>query len=178
MRNFRYAPAIYAVQLLQAALVSIQVKFTLLSVRDCVHRRELDWDAHLSDFQEVVSLTETLLASQPQRLCTSFESEILVPLLYSICKCRDGNVRRRVLKLLEDYRRREATWDSRYCVKLGYWLLDIEERRHRRLTSAEIPEDRRLRLFALDYDPIEGSMRTWAAQRTPDGTVVHSFSWN
>jgi hypothetical protein len=178
-RKFQSSATKYSTQLLRATLVSLQAKFTLLSVRGAVHRREQEWDAYLSDFQEVVTLAESLFTSQPKRFYTSFESDTLVILAYLICKCRDGDVRRRALKLLDDYPRREATWDSRYCSKLGHWIMNIEEAGRGPLESSEIIEEQRLRVFSLDYDSVEGSMRTWACQKTTNGeTVNHNFVWN
>lgn len=179
VRKFQSSAAKYSTQLLRATLVSLQAKFTLLSVRGAVHRLEQEWDTYLSDFQEVVTLAETFLASQPKRFYTSFESDTLVVLSYLICKCRNGDVRRRALKLLDDYPRREATWDSRYCSKLGHWIMNIEERGRGPLASSEITEEQRLRVFSLDYDSVEGSMRTWACQKTTNGeTANHNFVWN
>lgn len=179
VRKFQSSAAKYSTQLLRTTLVSLQAKFTLVSVRGAVHRREQEWDACLSDFQEIVTFAETFLASQPKRFYTSFESDTLVVLAYLICKCRDGDVRRRALKLLNDYPRREAAWDSRYCSKLGHWIMNIEEGGRGALESSEITEEQRLRVFSLDYDSVEGSMRTWACQITTNGeTVNHDFVWN
>jgi Fungal specific transcription factor domain/Fungal Zn(2)-Cys(6) binuclear cluster domain len=164
---------------LRATLISLQAKFTLLSVRGAVHKWEREWDAHLSDFHEIVALAEEFLASRPKRFYASFESDTLIILAYLICKCRDGELRRRALKLLDDYPRREAIWDSRYCSKLGHWIMDIEEGGRGALKSHEITEEQRCRLFALDYNSVEGTMRTWACQTTPNGeTVNHDFRWN
>jgi hypothetical protein len=178
LRKFKSSAAKFSTQLLRATLVSLQAKFALVSVRGAMHRREQEWDAHLSDFQEVLNLVETVFASQPKRFYTSFESDTLVILAYLICKCRDGDVRRRALKLLDDYPRREATWDSKYCSKLGHWIMNIEEGGRGPLESSEITEEQRLRVFGLDYDSVEGSMRTWACQTTNGKTVNHDFLWN
>ena len=72
-------------------------------------------------------MAETVLVFQPKQFYTSFESNTLIILGYLIYKCRDGDVRRRALKLLDDYPTREATWDSKYCSKLGRWIMNIEE---------------------------------------------------
>ncbi|KAE9363114.1 hypothetical protein N431DRAFT_423591 [Stipitochalara longipes BDJ] len=179
VRKFQSSAAEYSTQLLRTKLVCLQAKFTLVSVRGAVYRREQEWDVHLSDFQEIVTLTETILAPQPKRFYTSFESDTLVIITYLICKCRDGFVRRRALRLLDDYPRREAAWDSRYCSKIGHWFMKIEEGGRGPLESTEIAEEQRLRAFALDYDSVEGSIRTWARQKTANGeTVNHSLLWN
>jgi hypothetical protein len=176
--KYQSSAAKYSTQLLRATLVSLQVKFTLISVRGAMHKREKDWDAHLSDFQEVANLAETVLVSKPKRFYTSFESDTLVILAYLIWKCRDGDIRRRALKLLDDYPRREATWDSKYCSILGHWIMNIEEGGEGPLKSSEITEEHRLRMFRLDYDSVEGSMRTWACQTMNGETVNHDFIWN
>jgi Fungal specific transcription factor domain len=179
LRKFQSPPVKYSAQLLHATLLSLQAKFTMISVRSAVYRREREWDVHLSEFQEVVALAEIYLAAQPKRFYTSFESDTLVILAYLIWKCRDGDVRRRALKLLDDHPRREAAWDSRYCSISGRWIMDIEEGERGPSKCSEIKEEQRMKVFALDYDSVEGSIRTWACQMTTDGEKVkHDFLWN
>lgn len=179
LRKYQSSPTKHSTHLLRATLLSLQAKFTLISVRGAVHRRERDWDVYLSEFQEVLALAETVLASKPTRFYTSFESDTLVILAYLIWKCRDGYVRRRALKLLDDHPRREAAWDSRYCSVAGHWVMEIEEAGRGPCKISEITEAQRIRVSALDYDSIEGSIRTWAVQMTADGEKVkHDFLWN
>jgi hypothetical protein len=179
VRKFESSAEKYSMQLRRATLASLQAKFTLVSVRGAVYRREEEWDAHISDFREIVILSETLLASQPKRFYASFESDTLVILAYLICKCRDGAIRRRALRLIDDYPRREAAWDSKYCSKIGHWIMNVEEGGRGPLESPAITEKQRLRSFSIEYDSVEGSIRTWACQKTTNGEIVnHDLLWN
>lgn len=57
----------------------------------------------------------------PVAFSPSFELSPIVPLFITISRCRDPIIRRRALRLLLNYRRREGVWDS-----LGAGLVAVE----------------------------------------------------
>ena len=70
----------------------------------------------------------------------------------------------RGLKLLDEHPRREGAWDSAHSASVGRWVLSLEEGQRENVQCHEIKEEDRLRLLKIDYDTVEGQIRTWACQ--------------
>ncbi|CZR69450.1 uncharacterized protein PAC_19350 [Phialocephala subalpina] len=128
MRRFQRSPRTFWKEYPQATLLCLQAKSCLVSVCGSIYTRETDWDAHLPEFKEIVSLLDIYLASKPKQRYFVFDGETIAYLLQVVCKCRDGSVRRMALKLLEDRPRRESCWDTRYAAHVGRWVMTLEER--------------------------------------------------
>ena len=161
----------------RAALLCFQAKCCLAFVQGSIYTRETDWDAHLPEFKEIVSLLGIYLASKPKQWYFVFDGETIVYLFLVICKCRDGSVRRMVLKLLEDRPRRESCWDTRYAAEVGRWLMTLEEKGRGELESHEIREEERFRVSHMDYDTVQGMVLTSAYQIINEERIYHQNLW-
>lgn len=71
----------------------------------------------------------------PSDLVPSFSLSpgIVSPVFVAISRCRDSNVRRRALLLMQRCKRREGLWDSALAARLGAMVIQIEEQRAREL---------------------------------------------
>ncbi|CZR69793.1 uncharacterized protein PAC_19693 [Phialocephala subalpina] len=150
-----------AKELPQATLLRLQAISSYISVKGSLYRRETEWDAHIPEFEEIVSLSESYMSSKPKRFYFSFDGETLIYLYYVLWKCRDGVIRRRVLKVLDEHPRREGSWDAGHIASVGRWVLSLEEGEPGESECHEIEEDDRVRLLGMDYDTVEGHMHTW-----------------
>lgn len=166
-----------AKELLQAILLRLQAISTYISVRGSLYRRETEWDAHIPEFEEIVSLSESYMSSKPKRFYFSFDGETLIYLYYVLWKCRDGGIRRRVLKVLDEHPRREGSWDAGHSASVGRWLLLLEEGERGKSECHEIKEDDRVRLLGMDYDTVEGSIRTWGYRLRKGERECFSHQW-
>lgn len=66
----------------------------------------------------------------------SFDLAVVPPLYTTVIKCRDPQIRRSALKLLDRYPRREGVWDSMATAGLGRWVMALEEEGASRYSSA------------------------------------------
>lgn len=148
----------------QATLLRLQAITTKTSVRGSVYTRETDWDAHLPEFDEVVSLAETYLTLKPKRFYFSFEGETVIYLCYVLLKCRDGAIRRRALRGLDEHPRREASWDATRCASIGRWAMVLEEGQREHVQCNDIKEEDRVRIMGMQYDTLEGDVHIWCYQ--------------
>jgi Fungal specific transcription factor domain len=163
---------------LQATLLRLQALSTMVSVQGCIYRRETEWDIHLPEFEEIVVLCEIYLTSKPKQPYMAFEHETLVYLYYLILKCRDGTVRRKALQLMDEYPRREAFLNSIHAATVGQWVLDIEEEGLQGVPeSSAISEERRMRVFGLDFDHADGRLRTHGSLTMNGEMEFRSIIW-
>jgi hypothetical protein len=149
----------------------------LVAVHGSIYTRETDWDVHLSEFKEIVSLLDIYLASKPKRRYFVFDGETIAYLLLVVCKCRDGSIRRMALKLLEDRPRRESCWDTRYAAQVGRWVMTLEERGRGELRNHEIREEERVKVSHMDYDTAQGMILTSACHIIYGERIYHQNLW-
>ncbi|KAI9167963.1 Cystathionine gamma-lyase [Paramyrothecium foliicola] len=95
---------------------------------------EMSYDAHLKEFNTIVMLARDLISSCPQSqvhnselACFTLEVGIIPCLYLTGIKCRDPSVRREVLRILRQSRRREAAWDSISTARIIERVMEIEE---------------------------------------------------
>jgi hypothetical protein len=100
------------------------------------------WDAHLSDFEEVIRITESLIPSGNAATdlkgippAFSFETSLIDPLTIVAFKCRWPHVRRKALDLLLRVPRREYFFDAVHTHIVLSRIMDIEE------ASLNLPPD-------------------------------------
>ena len=163
---------------LQATLLRFQAISTMLSVRGCLYSRETQWDKNLLEFQELVTLAETYLSSKPKEPYMAFEHETIVYLYYLFLKCRDGDTRSRALRLMDEYPRREAFLDSKHIATVGRWIMDVEEEGIEGVPGCEqIGEEKRMKVFGLDFDPVDGGHRTHGVRTRNADLELRSITW-
>ncbi|KAH8599188.1 hypothetical protein B0O99DRAFT_683169 [Bisporella sp. PMI_857] len=176
-RALKHSPPPVSKEFFQATLMSLQATSTCISVQGSVYRRETDWDIHVPEFNEIVSLTEKYLYSKPKRFYFAFEGETIIYLYYVLLKCRDGAIRRRALMGLDEHPRRECSWDTAHSASVGRWAMSQEEGQRGNVKCHEIIEEDRVRLLGTEYDTVKGQIRTWAYQLRNGERVYLNHQW-
>ncbi|KAJ0417548.1 hypothetical protein BJY00DRAFT_200797 [Aspergillus carlsbadensis] len=88
------------------------------------------WDAFFPEFELIVRLAESFLSrSRPTGQKRTFGFTIgVIPALYMAgVRCREPRIRRRAIKLLTQYPRREIMWDSTVTAQVCRRVMEIEE---------------------------------------------------
>ncbi|KAL3455311.1 hypothetical protein BJX64DRAFT_272634 [Aspergillus heterothallicus] len=104
-------------------------------------RSEDAFDDFITDFESVVSHAEQIVqitsstcpeipssdTSSRDDHVFSLEGEIIGPLYYAACKCRDPFIRRRAINVLRHYSKREGMWDAKLCAAVANLVCEVEE---------------------------------------------------
>lgn len=103
---------------------------------------------HLSaEFNEIYTLSSEVVSfikSDSNRLNYSFELAV-VPAMFVVARfCRERELRRKAIVLLEGYKVREGTWDSIYTASFMRRLMELEEEG---VKTEYIPEGARVRVI-------------------------------
>ncbi|KAL2851656.1 hypothetical protein BJX68DRAFT_235469 [Aspergillus pseudodeflectus] len=88
------------------------------------------WDDFFPEFETIVSLAERYLGrSRPSGQKRKFGFSIgVIPALYMAgVRCREPRIRRRAIRLLAEYPRREIMWDSTVTAEVCRRVMEIEE---------------------------------------------------
>lgn len=106
------------------------------------------WDAHLSDFEEVIRITESLIPTgnmtkDPKSIprAFSYETSLIDPLTIVAFKCRWPHVRRKALHLLLRVPRREYFFDAVHAHAVLSRIMEIEEASLHLPPGVILPED-------------------------------------
>lgn len=90
------------------------------------------FDGLHSDFEDIVSLSATLLKVYQSRAAASsplsftFDLGVIVPLWLAGIKCHDPATRARVIALLHQYPRREGVWDGELAASMVEFIAELE----------------------------------------------------
>nr|OQO26715.1 hypothetical protein B0A51_03962 [Rachicladosporium sp. CCFEE 5018] len=118
---------------------------------------ELRWDGVTDIFEALVSYGEQLLLELARTTSVgsfSFDLGYIVPLFFTVERCRDPRIRRRALAVLKAQSRQEGVWESSGAARVAEkWML-IEESGLDVKTAADIPYWQRLQYVdaALETD--------------------------
>ncbi|KAL2843772.1 hypothetical protein BJX68DRAFT_153159 [Aspergillus pseudodeflectus] len=91
-----------------------------------------DYEAVLSHAEELVRITSSTPAATPsdkqsREAAFSLEGEIIGPLYYAACRCRDPFIRRRAINILLHYSKIEGMWDARLHSAVAKLVCEVEE---------------------------------------------------
>ena len=110
---------------------------------------ETAFDAHRHDFELIIEHAESSLSMFMAPWKTkytgtppvfSFEMGVIPPLYFTATKCRDSDLRRKAISLLQRSPRREGLWDADEMVAVARRIISLEEEG---LASACWPEEQR-----------------------------------
>jgi hypothetical protein len=97
----------------------------------CMSVEEGAYDAHLPAFQRILKLSEVVIElldkSGVKEQPFSMEIGLIAHLYMTGRKCREPNVRRQVLDLLERGRQQEGLWEAKQQIKILQRVYEIEE---------------------------------------------------
>ncbi|CZR59225.1 uncharacterized protein PAC_09117 [Phialocephala subalpina] len=102
-----------------------------------------DTKSLMPHFEKMVSLSEAMLTHPrvlAEKTMYAFEMQVICPLYAVAWRCPQRTLRRKAIKLLLDYPRKEALWDSVVVGKLAEWIMGLEEEG---LKDEYVPEERR-----------------------------------
>ena len=183
-QNSLSAKIIQAIRLLQVNQRFMEMSFAVPPTS--ITHRETDWDLHLEDFKEIVSLASEALQTSPDALdgvqqCPSFcfDGVLVGPLFAVGHKCRDPFVRREAARLLKKYPRQEGIWDSVLAGRVVDKLISLEEQGLGTIDKCQdVPDCSRLNETQVTFD-IEGRLGTiWYKRRLGSpltGVLIRQF---
>ncbi|EHK43848.1 hypothetical protein TRIATDRAFT_222577 [Trichoderma atroviride IMI 206040] len=105
---------------------------------------EMIFDNHLQDFELLLKQASGLCDQMLDEMAQAFHRKVAImpghntftidmgfipPLYYTLAKCRQPNLRRMVLELLQRVPHREGAWDGPTVIRMGKILLKLEEGR-------------------------------------------------
>ncbi|KAG4435973.1 hypothetical protein IFR05_008554 [Cadophora sp. M221] len=97
---------------------------------------EMVWDRYEADFESVISIAESIIdearisSPLPGRIAPKFtpETGFVNPLFCVVNWCRNPQLRRKALDILDRAACRDGFWDSSLCTRTGNIILMLEER--------------------------------------------------
>lgn len=125
---------------------------------------ECGFDEHTDTFRMIVDLCERLVdlessllgrdPTNPEVFTYGFDLNILPPLNIAAFKCRDPQIRRRAIALLNVGNRYEGLWNCKTVARIAQKTMEIEEAGLAEIRGCtDVPGECRLRLVTLSYDP-------------------------
>lgn len=107
--------------------------------------REVYHDKFLPEFEQILALATEIAPTTIGRKRFSLDTGIVAPLYWVVLKCRDPEVRRRAIALLESLNSQEGAWVSSRLAVLGSQVMRLEEQGlDDPQSAADIPEQTRL----------------------------------
>jgi hypothetical protein len=86
------------------------------------------YDEYQSDFERMISLAESLVQKTKEKAFVySFDTGVIVVLLYVVLKCRDIELRTKAVDLLKQAPVREGMWKRESVLELAEWKVQKEE---------------------------------------------------
>jgi hypothetical protein len=133
-----------------------------------IARSECYWDQFLPECRAIISLAKKLFRILPREQSLAqkggFSLDIsILPPLYMVCKyCRDGQLRREALTLMNRCPRRDGVWHSGLISKVSTILMEFEEEG---LVGGYIPEYARARITKLAVDVLNKTAEVECTKR-------------
>ena len=115
------------IQFLKLDHILTRVNFSIDFVR--ARSDEMIWDSYIPEFKAMLGYAKGLLNLTKMRGQPVFmlDTEVILPLFFVACKCRDGELRRQAISLLRSQWRQEGVWNSFLAAKVAERVMQIEE---------------------------------------------------
>jgi hypothetical protein len=122
---------------------------------------QMIYDSYDRCFNDILTLAEQLIRnSQHMGRAIFFDMGVMAPLFYVILKCRNLELRRRALSLLELAPCREGMWYRQDAVEYAKWKIGIEERNRGQSSEMDaLPEVARISNERMQEVIIDGRKR-------------------
>ncbi|KAF2484808.1 hypothetical protein BDY17DRAFT_323635 [Neohortaea acidophila] len=108
-----------------AKLLQIQGIASFIYLGACFQPLEMRYDAYRSDFVALIAAAESVLSESLPTF--TLDVGIILPLYLTAYKCRDPQLRRKAIDLLQSFRGREGMWDSFIHSRIARRIVEIEE---------------------------------------------------
>lgn len=165
---------------LKVFLLKIHSTSLVVRLAGILSGSELVYDNFMHEFGQIVSLSKTVLNHpQSDNLFAagsfSFDIGIIYPLLAVSYACRDRELRREAIALLESKSWREAQWGSNPSVHVSKFLMQVEEEG---IDGDFIPEWARARLTGIEVNTETGQARVRCVRGTGESAVSRYSVWH
>ena len=145
-------------------LLRLQFDTALILLAAVLLDDECGYDAYVDTFRDIVSQCERLVALESTLLGNEadkdaaftygFDLNILPPLNITAFKCRDPQLRRKAIAMLNAGNRFEGLWNGKTVARIARRTLKLEESGLKNVSvCGDIPGCQRARVVAIAYDP-------------------------
>lgn len=136
--------------------VEIDVWSQMLSIiAECsLANEETIFDGFLENFSVIVQLSTMMKEGRDKRALSGSRPLVYgiwftIPLFYTATRCRNSDVRRAAIALLEQWMLKTGVWDGSQVSKVAGWVADIEG--EGRDVDGSVPEEARVRMHTLKW---------------------------
>lgn len=117
----------------KAKTLELTMKAAYISLSCCLTLDQMAYDDFNYMYEEVIDLcqyvlNDTQLPSTSRTTAFCFDSRLILPLYFVGLQCRERTLRRRAIKVLLDWPKREGVWDTAFAAKVGQWAMHVEEK--------------------------------------------------
>lgn len=100
---------------------------TVAWLSTCMDRDEAAWDKYVDSFRLVIREAEKVIShNRKADVPFTFEMGVIPPLYLTILKCRDANLRRRAISVMERAPAREGLWDRSEALRVCRRVAEFE----------------------------------------------------
>ncbi|GLB07212.1 hypothetical protein AtubIFM57258_002540 [Aspergillus tubingensis] len=122
-----YLPQISRKEQRGTDIIHLHQRAATLTLQTCLlDGNEPILDQYTPDFENILSLVNTIMHNFPERPSVCFDMGIIPPLTLVATGCRDYSVRWRAIEMLRSWPHREGTWDSNLCAQLAIQTMKVE----------------------------------------------------
>jgi hypothetical protein len=129
----------------------MQTRCGLIAFATAATNHECHYDEFHNMFTEIVTLSRDVLEVAQQTRTSSppfaFSIGVTNSLYLVLVKCRERQLRRQALQLLDDHPRRDGVWDTAMVAAIGRWIAEEEEKGLE--PDEPVPEAARMRLMEV-----------------------------
>lgn len=122
---------------------------------------ETRYDSSLPHFERMIDLGEEISQAISQTAdISNFSLDLgyLAAIFFAAIRCRDPRLRRRAIRVLELYPRREGMWESTAAAAIGRRWMELEEQGLGQIVSADqVPEANRIAILDLEVKSAKSS---------------------
>ena len=136
------------IDLLHVHNVDLWYTWAIILINAGFFGHETRYDAQLHHFERLVHLCEAIshnISCVAEIAAFSLDLGYLVPAFFCAIRCRDPQLRRRAIRVLESRDRREAFWGSTGAAAIATRWMQVEEEDLGEIASVEeVPESKRI----------------------------------
>ncbi|OAA72895.1 Zn(2)-C6 fungal-type DNA-binding domain protein [Akanthomyces lecanii RCEF 1005] len=174
----------------QISLLRIKYLTSVVVMSGCLSPEETVWDAHASDFVEMVDLAADIRMRQQQLIPNysgsggfQLDMAVIHPLYLTATKCRCPVTRRRAIQALHTGPDFEGAWEGVVNARIGERVMQMEEEGVlfdlERLQDGElvdVPESARIHSVDIETEPAQGRAKLFFSRR-PNGPGTEWDDW-
>lgn len=131
-------------QIIAMAQLEVQSLLAVNSLQTLFTTSQMIYDEFWPDLKRMLSLAESLVQSTKKKYFVySFDTGVIVVLLYLVLKCRDIKIRSKAIDLLKQAPVREGMWERESVLEFAKWKVQKEEV-YRKHPTDQLPNHARI----------------------------------